>query len=120
MYRRRGYSATIDIGKYPVPETDQEEQQEQEQEHQSLCGLLLDLLKITLCCCFCRIVKHNDDDDYDSCDEMACAIGDSEDSDCNEDNEGNEDNEDNEGNDSGSDSSYIDARGCTSDSDYDD
>jgi hypothetical protein len=108
MYRRRGYSATIDIGKYPVPETDRE----QDEEAQSLCGLLLDIIKITLCCCCCRLVKHNDDadDDYESCDEMACAIGDS---------DSEEESNSSNNNDSGSDSSFIEAKGCSSDSDYD-
>ena len=107
MYRRRGYSATIDIGKYPVPETEQEESQ-------SLCGLLLDIIKITLCCCCCRLVKHNDDadDDYESCDEMACAIGDS-------DSEEEYSSGKGKSSDSGSDSSFIEANGCSSDSDYD-
>jgi hypothetical protein len=108
MYRRRvrGYSATIDIGKYPVPETEQEQEQ-------SLCGLLLDIIKITLCGC-CRLAKHSDDadDDYESCDEMACAIGDS-------DSEEEYSSGKGKSSDSGSDSSFIEAKGCSSDSDYD-
>jgi hypothetical protein len=105
MHRRRGYSATLEIGKYPVSET-AEEEEEQEQE-QSLCSLLLDIIRIALCCCCCRIVKQIDEsaDDYESCDEMACATGDS-------------DSEEEEY--SGSDSSYIEAKGCSSNSDYDD
>jgi len=111
MHRRRGYSATIEIGKYPVSEQEQEQDQEQEQEQeQSVCGLLLDIMKITLCCCFCRIVKHIDEsaDDYESCDEMACATGDS------------DSEEEEEVASGGSDSSYIEAKGCSSNSDYDD